>query len=213
MPVYPDLEACLNDTAMTVEAIPVGVGKYGNAAVEFPISAIPPSLDFCAKWTTSVTAGVTVSISFFNNGILQYSEFWNNPEIEGDWTQISMPLEQIEPVITDARIDVISVVGDLVPGSAEITVDDMRFGEAQGLTDSHLTELLFSPNPVADIIQLQDVRAPNASYIILDTKGRTVQLGTIIESNIDVRGLPAGTYFLRILEGEKIVGTARFLKQ
>ena len=47
-PVYPDLDACLNDTAMTVEAVPISLGKYGNANVTFAIGAIPPP-----NWTSA----------------------------------------------------------------------------------------------------------------------------------------------------------------
>lgn len=212
-PVYPDLDACLNDTAMTVEAVPISLGKYGNANVTFAIGAIPPQLDFCARWNTTPTGAVNVSVSFYNGAILAYSAHWNQSGVQEDWTSISLPLEQIEPVITDARVEVSAFVGDFAEGDALITVDDIHFGSPEAVENPQIIEYGLSPNPGRDFLKVSGDLPMGARYQIMDQRARIVLHGQLDDSQLDIRSLSPGSYMVHWMEAERLIGSSRFIKR
>ncbi len=104
--------------AMRVLPIPIGVGEEGRAIIEIPTDYIPPSLDFYAKWDRTATAGVGVTVTFYNGETDFYTEYWYPEELASEWVPISIQLSQIEPIMTHVVIEVGVYVGDFAAGES-----------------------------------------------------------------------------------------------
>ncbi len=193
--VSKDFESYEGDIAMRVTAQPTGIGEYGQATTLFEIDAVPAALQFYAK--TEVEFGaVAVDITFLNNDNEIYTESWFSSENIPDYTLISMPLDQIEPIITHARITVSAQVGDLIGGDAWISVDAMAFGEPTGLYEREKLQFKIYPNPASDIITIQAPEGLIGLITVVDVNGKKVHEEFINRENatIDIHRFPKGIY-------------------
>ena len=209
--IYPtvtkDFESYEGNIAMRVTAQPTGIGEYGQATTLFEIDAVPAALQFYAK--TEVEFGaVMVEITFLNNDFEIYTESWFSSENMPDYTLISMPLDQIEPVITHARITVSAQVGDLVAGDAWISVDAMEFGEPTGLNDLDKPQFVIFPNPASDRITVESPEGAIGLLSISDMQGRIVheEFLTGNRGTIGLTTFPKGLYFIKNNSKNPIVG-------
>lgn len=196
--VSKDLDAHEGDFAMRVTAQPIGVGAYGEASTVMEIDAIPPALNFYAK-TFGENGGSWVNITFHNNETEMYSETWYGYDDMPEYTLVSVPLNQIEPVLTHARITVSSEVGDFAPGSAWISVDAMEFGEPLGVKQDGRIPLRLYPNPARDVLRVESPGgAPLGRLSVFDALGRKVHEVHINResANIDIARLPKGVYVI-----------------
>lgn len=201
--VIQDMDAFQGDYAMRVNAIPDGIGASGWAACTLSTQAIPAGLNFYVKSLCDF-GGVSVSIAFFNNDLEVYTESWNSGNTIEEWTFVSIPLDQIEPVMTHAVIRVEAVVGDLVPGEAWISVDSMGF--SQSLISEKEEKLRFSmfPNPAIDQVQLNNL-PEKAQFRIMDCTGKILKEG-IVRNNgatIYLDQFKRGMYLVEVISGEK----------
>lgn len=184
--------------AMRVDAVNDGLGAYGWAECTIPIDYIPSSLDFYVKAGTEF-GSVNVSISFWNNEFLFNSFEWNSGSSIDEWTYISIPMEQNEPVLTHAVIQVDAIVGDLVAGTAWISVDAMGFDGT--LSDEQVVvnkDIQIYPNPAADRVNIQNFKEVIDYVSIYDNSGKLVEQKRANKSynQIDVSQLPVGTYLM-----------------
>jgi hypothetical protein len=196
---------------MRVDAVGVPLGAYGFAECTFPIDYIPSSIDFYAKAGTEF-GGVSVTISFFNNEFLFNSFDWNSGTSIEEWTLVSIPMQQDEPVLTHAVIRIEAIVGDLVPGNAWISVDAMGFEGP--LSDDDMIvdqDLELYPNPASDYIILDGI-APNSTVRIMNIAGQLVfeANSTASQIRLDVQRFAKGLYMLNVQSPDK-VGTSRKL--
>jgi hypothetical protein len=79
-----------------------------------------------------------------------------------------------------------------------------------------LNEVVVYPNPVSeDYLSLTNVPfRSNADFELLDMNGKTVRRGPVgAGQRIDMRGIPRGTYVVRLFEGEQIWGSTLVVKQ
>lgn len=210
--VSQDTDSYEGDFAMRVEAMPDGIGGFGWAECTIPIDYIPSSLDFYAKSDVEF-GGVNVVITFFNNDFLFTSFNWSSGESIEDWTLISIPMEQNEPVLTHAVIRVEALYGDLVPGSAWISVDAMGFDGP--LSSSPLlqeSDFRFFPNPARDQLIIEDV-LPGSTIRIINLTGQTIYTETGQQSllSIDVSNFPTGLYLLSITEPNQITRSQKLV--
>lgn len=209
--VYQDEDSYEGEFAMRVDAVEVGIGAYGQAECTFPITFIPASLDFYVKCQNE-SGAVIVTISFFNEENLVYSEYWNNAGTIEEWTLVSIPLSQIEPVMTHAVIEVSAQVGDLVPGTAWISVDAMGF-EGPLSNDDMVVDQDFQlyPNPVSDQLIL-DGLAPNSTVRIVNVAGQTIyeSKSATPQLKLDVQNFAEGLYILNV-QGRDQASTSRKL--
>jgi hypothetical protein len=182
--------------AMRVNPAPNGIGEEGFAWIEIPTDFIPPSLDFYAKWSRTLTASVGVEIQFFNNELQVYAANWVPEDTSSAWTYIHLPLEQIEPVMTHMIIRAYIFIGDFAPGSGWISVDEMSFGNPNGLNDLDESNIGLYPNPTSDVLKIS-VKVQPLDYSIIDSSGRLVDQGTF-KSEIDVSQLPVANYTLQL---------------
>jgi len=210
--VSQDFEPYEGNLAMRVDAIPIGVGSYGVAECPVPIDYIPASLDFYAKVGTEFGA-VSVIIIFFNGENEVYTEFWNNTEPIENWTLVTIPLEQIEPVLTHAVIRVEAIVGDLAPGTAWISVD--AFGFEGPLSNDPLhsdAQWNIYPNPAHNEITLEGVAA-NSAIRIRNLTGQTVYETASTRSlmKIDLRNLSSGMYLISMQSPDGTIKSRKLL--
>jgi hypothetical protein len=70
-----------------------------------------------------------------------------------------------------------------------------------------------SPNPVANTLYIHLPNPGNIKYSIFNMAGSKVQSGITKDKSIDVSGLQAGVYLLRLEEGGKPAKIGRFVKQ
>jgi hypothetical protein len=199
---------------MRVDAINNALGAYGWAECTFPTTFIPASLDFYVKAGTEF-GGVSVTISFFNGENMFYSESWGSGQTIDEWTLVSIPLSQIEPIMTHAVIKVEASVGDFVPGTAWISLDAMGFegplSDGDMLVDQ---DFEIYPNPAIDHVVLNGVEA-NSTVRIVNVAGQTV-----FESNsrmplimVDVSGFSPGLYIVRIQSQKEMITSQKLVIQ
>jgi len=210
--VSQDNDAFEGDYAMRVDAIPVPLGALGWAECTVPIDYIPSSLDFYVKAGTEF-GGVSVTISFYNNEFLFNSFDWNSGTPIEEWTFISIPLDQYEPVLTHAVIRVEAQVGDLVPGTAWISVDAMGFEST--LSDEEVTvegDIQIYPNPCSDYIILDGISA-NSTVRILNVAGQTVfeSNPTISQMRLDIQNFPKGLYILNVQTANQVSNSQKLV--
>lgn len=212
-PVTQDLEPYQGEYAMKVTAVPYELGMIGEARVSFPNEAIPPSLNFWVK--SAVENGyVEVRIEFWNEDNLIYFEQWFNTGQIPEWTFVSMELEQIEPVLTDAKIHVTALVGDLVAGNAEISLDAMGFGQPQSVSNYSNYKFSIYPNPAQNHFIFQDEEGNVELFEIYTLDGKlieTVQVNNSGNNSVDISGLANGIYSLVLRQGENTLGTQKLV--
>lgn len=201
--VTQDLDSYEGVYAMKVTAIPNGLSASGFAQAYVPIDYIPASLNFYAK--TEVEFGaVSVAISFYNQDFLFETFEWTISEDLENWTFVSLEMPQYEPVLTHAFITVTAYYGDLVPGTAWISVDAM--GISQTLNSEEKGKIRFSmfPNPATDQVQLDNL-PEKAHYRIMDCLGKTMVQKAIRNTNeiIYLDQFNPGIYLVEVINGEK----------
>lgn len=212
-PVTQDLDPFQGNYAMRVTAVPYPLGKIGEATVSFPNDAIPPSLDFWVK--SSVESGYAeVRIEFWNEDMLVYFEQWLNTDQIDEWTFVSIPLDQIEPVLTDAKIYATAIVADLVDGHAEISIDAMGFGQTQSLKEKSPYEFSIYPNPAEEQFTFDDQEGKVEYINIYSLQGKfiqTIQVNNVSQNTVDISSLSRGTYYLVLKNGDKTIGNQRLV--
>jgi hypothetical protein len=205
-----DLDAYEGEFAMRVNPYNMGVGEYGWGNIDFPISYIPSSLDFYAKWDKTSTAAVGVDITFYNEDTPIYTTSWYAQENVSEWTLIQIPLDQIEPIMDHVTVNVYVSIGDFAPGEGWISVDQMSFGGVNGIHELTLNnDLLLFPNPVSDVLYIKDVSS-SSSYDIYDQLGKKVANG-VYGSGIDVKSLDSGSYTLSLITKKAVVRKGGFV--
>jgi len=194
--VVQDQNAYQGEYAMRVIALPIGVGDFGSASTSLPIDYIPASLNFYVK--SQVEFGlVSVSISFYNEEFLFNAFNWNSSVSMSEWTFVSIPMEQNEPVLTHAVISVEALVGDLVPGVAEISVDAMGFGGVMSTNDQNAPDFNVYPNPAGDQLSISGLSGQN-ELRLFDALGQEVMIERVVGSTaqLDLNDLSAGLYLV-----------------
>jgi len=212
--VYQDSDSYEGDFAMRVDAVNNGLGAYSKAQCTFPTTFIPGSLDFYVKAGTEF-GGVSVTISYFNGENMFYSEFWGSGQAIEEWTLVSIPLSQIEPIMTHAVIKVEASVGDLVPGTAWISVDAMGFegplSDGDVMVDQNIE---IYPNPASDYLTLDGIAA-NSTVRILNLAGQTVfeSNSEVSQMRVDVQHFATGLYILNVQDQNKVSTSQKLLIQ
>jgi hypothetical protein len=212
-PVTQDLEAHEGMYAMKVTAVPIGVGDWGEASTTVPIDYIPASLDFWVK-SQNENGFVQVLIEFFNDEMLFTSFFWGTIESISDWTFVSIEMNQVEPVLTHAKITVSALVGDLIAGQAQISIDEMSFGETNAVIDHSVINIQVYPNPAIDSFQfdVENHKVDRIEIYALDGKlAKAVQLNDLETKEVDISSLAPGMYQLMFSSALQPVGVSKLL--
>lgn len=196
--VTKDLDSYEGELAMRVTAQPTGVIEYGEATALFEISTTPAALNFYAK-TELEYGAASVEVTFLNQDTEIYTTDWFSSTSMEDYTLISIPLSIAGPVITHARIKVTTQVGDLIGGSAWISVDAMEFGLPLDVNKTELNAFKVYPNPAHDYLTIQSDEILLGNIKIYDAQGKMVFGKRISDTSakIDIRNLSSGAYTLR----------------
>ncbi|MEM9050624.1 MAG: T9SS type A sorting domain-containing protein [Bacteroidota bacterium] len=211
--VTKDTDAHEGNYAMKVTAVNDGIGAYGWAKCLIPTSSIPPSLDFYVKALAEFGL-VSVKIAFFNGENEFYTETWSSGESINEWTFVSLPLSQIEPVMTHAEIEVEAFVGDLVPGGAWISIDAMGFdGPLHASSDQTIAFQVF-PNPTTSSATLRGELA-GSQLSVFDLTGKLLEKTQLITDihEIDLSDLPKGLYFIELISPSGVRASQKLVKK
>ncbi len=194
-PVTQDMDAYEGDYAMKVTSVGAPLGEYAEASTIVDIDYIPASLDFYAK-TLCEFGAVRVRVTFYNGESEFSSHEWFTAENFEEWTLITIPLTQNEPVLTHAKISVIAEVGDLIAGDAIISVDAMGFGITNGINTRPDLSLSVYPNPANQSITIDNASGEITNISVHDITGRLVKQSTVntAVTQLDVSALPIGVY-------------------
>ncbi len=215
LPVNRDEDAYEGDYAMRVVAIPDGIGFSAQASTTVPLTAIPAALNFHVR-SFQQFGGSGVNIAFFNGETQFYYEYWSTDANYTDWTAISIPLDQLEPLMTHCVITVDAGVGDLVAGTAWIAIDAMSFGEVLS-TETDTREPVFSiwPNPAVDNLTLSAETGTAERFEIFDLSGRMVMSGSLFgnSNRFNISALAPAPYLMKILDESGHAATQRFIKE
>ncbi len=194
---------------MRVYPVPNGLGEEGRASIQIPTTYIPPSLNFHAKWDRTATAGLGVSVTFYNGDDNFYSETWYSPELSSEWTPISIELSQIEPIMTHVIIEVWVSIGDFAAGEGWLSVDAMSFDGVTGLDDLDAGSVGLYPNPASNLLFVEEADT-RTSYAIYDAMGKLVSRDSY-ESGVDVSAMPSGNYFIEVLRSDGVLRRSQFV--
>lgn len=86
-------------------------------------------------------------------------------------------------------------------------------GSTLSLESSIVDNLIMYPNPTKGELNISTIDTlPNAFYTVFDVNGRRVMNAALTNTTIDVSGLQAGNYILRIVSGQSI-RSQKFIKQ
>jgi hypothetical protein len=150
--------ACEGEFAMKVSPLAAIETVMGSAFIEFPIQSIPSSLSFCVK--TNVleeeffTDTCRVIVSFWNGETSFYTEEWINTSSLEEWTEISLPLNQIEPIMDGCKIEVQASFPGTGLGSGSldtwIVIDDLTFEDINSVEHYIKNDFSVYPNPNSD---------------------------------------------------------------
>lgn len=187
--------------SMKVEAQQMGLGSYGYAEATFPMTYVPASLDFYVK-TFNAYGSAAVTIGFYNEDALFMEFYWMTADTLDEWTPVVLQLVQNEPVLTEARIRVETMVGDFVPGESILWIDAMGFATIDAVDDASASSITVYPNPCDDVLHLKGAAA-GTGYAISDITGREVFSGVTAgySTSLDVGGLTSGIYLLKLGQG------------
>lgn len=140
---YQDSMAFEGDFAMRVYPWDFFEPMPGVASISIPANAIPPSFNFAVKCFIDDELpedSVSVMLQFFNTGneewIEVYRERWVSNASIPDWQEVTMELDQIEPVMDLCVISVIAGFGEFFgEGSPNtwISVDAMAFDQVNNV--------------------------------------------------------------------------------
>lgn len=196
--VTKDFDSYEGELAMRVTSQPIGVGEYGEATTLLEISNIPAALNFYVK-TELEYGAASVEVTFLNQDTEIYSEGWFSSTTMEDYTLISIPLSIAGPVITHARIRVAAQVGDLIPGTAWISVDAMEFGLPLGVDKTELKAFKIYPNPASEYLTIESDEISLGNIKIADALGKIVFENRVKENQtrIDTQSLAPRLYILR----------------
>ncbi len=156
---HKETSACEEEFALRVEPIAGIETIMGSSVLTFPISSIPVQLNFCAKTFIASDANFvdtcSVIISFWNAGNQFYTEEWVNTQSVNDWTEITLQLSQIEPLMDSCKIEIQASFPGVGLGSGSpdtwISVDNLRFDSPNNLTEfEESEELIVYPNPISN---------------------------------------------------------------
>jgi hypothetical protein len=139
-----------------------------------------------------------------------YWDFGNGVILEGDAVDFTITDDMTDPV----NLTVYDANGNLVH-SEQIKVSF----EPTGLTAPAVNSFRFYPNPVSDILYLE-LGENNYDFIdlmVFDMTGKTVRTHRLAGSSyepysIDVSDLPRGIYLARIMYGNRLLGSEKFVK-
>ena len=149
-----------------------------------------------------------------NTGVMYYSsnasECGYNLSTQTWWSEVV--LEQQAVGMTDKDFTGVyftSMNNGYVVGAA-LTI--LRYTILNSVDEGHdRNELLVSPNPAVDLINLSGEFLPNSKYEISDIKGNLLMNGDLPESqSINISELQAGAYFIKIMSGDEVF-TEKFI--
>lgn len=205
--VTKDYDSYEGEIAMRVTAVPNGIGEYGEAYTLIEANSVPATLNFYAKGEFEF-GGAFIEIAILNGDNTIYTQYWNQSESMPEYTFISIPLNQIEPIFTHIRIKVVAQVGDLLAGSAWISVDAMEFGQPTGLFEANKLHFKIFPNPSSDKIAIQAPQGLIGPITIVDAQGKKVYEEFIAteKATITIQDFPKGIYTIVGLGDTRVVG-------
>lgn len=205
---FQDTLTCEGNFAMEVRPTIVSLGSEGVASVVIPMTEIPASLDFKVKYWRTTTAFLSVEIVYYNGTDYIENDMWYADDTLSDWLQVSLPLSQIEPIMTHAELRVGAFVGDFAPGDGAISVDEMSFGTINSTpTFDKVRGLNIYPNPSSGIVEFDshEVDIFAAELAVYDYSGRLVE-STRMSRQVDFSHLQKGIYLLQVsLNDGKII--------
>ena len=78
-------------------------------------------------------------------------------------------------------------------------------GSGVGLAEALLRSIVLSPNPTAGPLTIGGLTGKQATVTVFDASGALVRQRQLLNRQLDLGALPAGTYFLSIEVGEATV--------
>ncbi|MCH2199634.1 MAG: T9SS type A sorting domain-containing protein [Flavobacteriales bacterium] len=196
---FPDSSAYEGEVAMQVFPFNFFEAAPGLAFQVASCDAIPPTFNFAVKCNIEGQDSVKVQLIFSNNGLPVYITQWASGESIETWQEVTMTLNQIEPVITDVSVYVQAGYGEIfLEGSPEtwISVDAMGFDDAISVSEDLAPEIEIYPNPASEQLYVKGVE-PNLPMVIYDENGKIVAQ-EFTGGVIDVSQLKSGVYLIDI---------------
>lgn len=217
--VVPDSNSFEGDLAMRVYPFNNGDDSIGIAYVEIPTSAIPPFLSFAVKCSVAPGDTVGVKIAFWNDGLPEnpiYSSTWFSANDMPNWTMINLPLNQIEPVMDYAVIQVFGgneLPIDALSSTTWISVDSFDTDFQSDISDASYSDCqpVFYPVPSQGQVNISTCDEKARLWQIYDLTGKLLETG--YNTTLDLDHLSAGLYLGRIASGNGKEYTQRIIIQ
>jgi hypothetical protein len=208
-----DTSACQKNLALKVKPLLGIETSIGLAETSFPFTYVPSNIGFCVKTNIDSDAFFTdtcrVKISFWNEDIMVYEETWTNTESISEWTNVVLPLNQIEPILNDCKIKVEASYLGIGIGSGSIntwiSVDDFQFEIINSIPDVKLPiDFSIHPNPAENGTIKISGTSTLEEITIYDLIGNTVKSLKVNSTEKTVElNLTKGVYLVKTLNQTK----------
>ena len=86
-------------------------------------------------------------------------------------------------------------------------------GGSVGTSNIEIGNLELSPNPANDFIQLDLDQGLQYDYTITDVQGKIFQQSSLKDNKLDVSAFANGIYFIKLMQGNEIIGVNKFVVQ
>lgn len=105
----------------------------------------------------------------------------------------------------DVATGAATLVGDTTPLNAEFGMFSVGGEPALGVNDNQLNSLTISPNPASGgMVEITSPLAGEKAVAVYDVTGKIV-IQTVVDNTLDVSGLSAGVYMVRINQNQSSV--------
>ena len=209
--------------------IPQYINNKGFEAIvdfESPASGDKPQrLTGYYKYSPVKNDSAAIEIELFNRGTSVAFALWKERNTVSEWTKFDIPIRYtLDADINEIKLIFASSAGynfellDKCKGEVGSTfwIDDIAFeygdvGLIEPLMERSASQVY--PNPASDAITISFDQELNGKLVIYNVLGAEAAIQSVngdkIEANIT--NLPAGSYFYRVIEGNKIRTSGKFI--
>lgn len=167
-----------------------------------------------SKWNTTTKHRDTLGVGFFliKEAVSQYTKFeipvyYFTSEIESDSITVLC--------VASAGFNAVSFTQGKGQVGSTLYIDDLALEYASGIEQSLMPEVGVKtyPNPAHGMLNVElSKQVKNGVFEIYNTSGRLAgsEPCTLLKNSVSVEGLPAGTYYFRLVEGKTLLNTGAF---
>jgi hypothetical protein len=215
-----DSSSCDEELALRVTPFLGFETAAGVAWTEIDTDYIPANFNFCVKRHIDIPQDtVSVRLRFWNDGadvpFVVYENTWTTSSTDTTWNNVTMDLDQIEPIMHYVSIEVIAGYNGPLGGGSHLTwisVDNMGFDIVDNVGSDIQPDVdLLVSNHQISLIGSDAYQLTKPLIQLFDIRGKLV--ATTRENVLNFAHLRSGIYIAALSINGQTVATKRAFKQ